>query len=298
MTAYADLQAAIDAINQGHVLRYLTKPWKPEDLTLALDEAVELVRMRRTIGELQARVMRGSEPLLLEGALRNVASQLDAPVARLEHGAEQVGDLLDAGLGSWEETGRARQLVEHAREAQRESERPVAELRDVVQRLERGQRLVPLVPSASCDVARVARAALHVARGALGPEVKLQLLLTDTPAAGIEAADLGQALLNVLTFASQHGEPSGGRLVHVSVGASAAFVEIVVGQPVGALPAEGLARLFDPHARVAGAARGVGLALARQLLERAGGSLHAESTPQGGLQYVLRIAAADPHPLG
>ena len=69
MTAYADLQAAVDAINQGHVFRYLTKPWRADELTSVLDQAVDLVRMRRTIAGLQARVLRGAEPLLLEGVL-------------------------------------------------------------------------------------------------------------------------------------------------------------------------------------------------------------------------------------
>ena len=31
-TGYADIKAVIDAINQGHVFRYLAKPWDPEEL--------------------------------------------------------------------------------------------------------------------------------------------------------------------------------------------------------------------------------------------------------------------------
>ena len=30
ITAYSDLQAAEDAINRGHVRRYMRKPWEPE----------------------------------------------------------------------------------------------------------------------------------------------------------------------------------------------------------------------------------------------------------------------------
>ena len=29
-TGYADIKAVIDAINEGHVFRYLGKPWEPE----------------------------------------------------------------------------------------------------------------------------------------------------------------------------------------------------------------------------------------------------------------------------
>jgi DNA-binding NtrC family response regulator len=38
-TGYADIKAVIDAINQGNVFRYITKPWDPEELLEALREA-------------------------------------------------------------------------------------------------------------------------------------------------------------------------------------------------------------------------------------------------------------------
>ena len=38
-TGYADIKTVIDAINQGNVYRYVTKPWDPEDLLTSLREA-------------------------------------------------------------------------------------------------------------------------------------------------------------------------------------------------------------------------------------------------------------------
>jgi response regulator RpfG family c-di-GMP phosphodiesterase len=38
-TGYADLEAIIAAINQGHVFQFLKKPWQPEDLEAAVREA-------------------------------------------------------------------------------------------------------------------------------------------------------------------------------------------------------------------------------------------------------------------
>lgn len=40
-TAYADIKAVIDAINQGNVYRYITKPLQPEDLLAVLKQAAE-----------------------------------------------------------------------------------------------------------------------------------------------------------------------------------------------------------------------------------------------------------------
>jgi DNA-binding NtrC family response regulator len=41
-TGYADINAVIDAINEGHVYRYVTKPWDPDELLKVLREASEL----------------------------------------------------------------------------------------------------------------------------------------------------------------------------------------------------------------------------------------------------------------
>src|SRR5262249_57194303 len=40
-TAYADIKAVTDAINQGSVYRYITKPFEPQDLQAVLRQAIE-----------------------------------------------------------------------------------------------------------------------------------------------------------------------------------------------------------------------------------------------------------------
>ncbi len=40
-TAYADLNAVTDAINQGNVYRYISKPWEPDELRTILRQAVD-----------------------------------------------------------------------------------------------------------------------------------------------------------------------------------------------------------------------------------------------------------------
>jgi DNA-binding NtrC family response regulator len=40
-TGYADIKAVIDAINQGQIYRFLTKPWDPDELCAVLHQACE-----------------------------------------------------------------------------------------------------------------------------------------------------------------------------------------------------------------------------------------------------------------
>lgn len=85
-TAYADIKAVVDAINQGSVFRYITKPWDPEELQLVVRQAVEqhdlIVERDRLMTELKETNQRLLEANRLKGAFIEVAShELNTPVA-------------------------------------------------------------------------------------------------------------------------------------------------------------------------------------------------------------------------
>lgn len=79
-TGYADLDSVIAAINQGHIFKFLKKPWQPEDLEDAVREAAaeydrlvdhadvmeklqtELRQLRERIGVLEQEVERLRKP--------------------------------------------------------------------------------------------------------------------------------------------------------------------------------------------------------------------------------------------
>ncbi|HEV3260869.1 MAG TPA: hybrid sensor histidine kinase/response regulator [Gemmataceae bacterium] len=56
-TGYADIKAVIDAINQGHVFRYITKPWDADELQTVLRQAAErfdlFAERKQLLAELQ-----------------------------------------------------------------------------------------------------------------------------------------------------------------------------------------------------------------------------------------------------
>jgi len=45
ITAYADIQASIAAVNQGRIFYYISKPWEPEELDLIVKRAAEQYRL-------------------------------------------------------------------------------------------------------------------------------------------------------------------------------------------------------------------------------------------------------------
>jgi signal transduction histidine kinase len=85
-TGYADIKAVIDAINEGNVFRYITKPWDPQEMVAVVRQAVEhhglIVERRALIGELQERNEQLQEADRLKKAFIQVAShELNTPVA-------------------------------------------------------------------------------------------------------------------------------------------------------------------------------------------------------------------------
>jgi response regulator RpfG family c-di-GMP phosphodiesterase len=62
-TGYADIKAVIDAINQGRIYRYLTKPWDPDELQAVLHQACaehdRFVERARLLSELRDYVQQG-----------------------------------------------------------------------------------------------------------------------------------------------------------------------------------------------------------------------------------------------
>jgi len=75
LTGQADLQTAIDAVNRGHIFRFLSKPCEPEVLRGCLDAALEQFRLRNVERDLLEQTVRGSIEVLADVlALSNPAA--------------------------------------------------------------------------------------------------------------------------------------------------------------------------------------------------------------------------------
>src|SRR6185295_13988430 len=84
LTAYTDLEVLIEAINHGHVYRYVTKPWDSKEVRGILQQAIErhhLVRENRRLEE-QLRQYTGYLNQELHGAFDFGAIVGDAPTLR------------------------------------------------------------------------------------------------------------------------------------------------------------------------------------------------------------------------
>jgi DNA-binding NtrC family response regulator len=92
-TGYADIKAVVDAVNQGQIYRYLTKPWDPDELRGVLQQACEqyerIAERRRLLVDLREYVAR-SQGLLKGSGQAEAAGAADALLERLDRAAERV----------------------------------------------------------------------------------------------------------------------------------------------------------------------------------------------------------------
>ena len=57
LTGYADINAVIDAINKGHVYKYISKPWDEEEMKKHIEKAYHIYTLRKERKELTDKLL-------------------------------------------------------------------------------------------------------------------------------------------------------------------------------------------------------------------------------------------------
>ena len=111
-----------------------------------------------------------------------------------------------------------------------------------------------------------------------------------------DAAALSQVVRILLDNAIKHTGP--GTQVRVSVAAVGRTAELRVADDGPGIPAADRARVFERFARLDSAraratgSSGLGLAIARAIVDRLGGTLELEEPEQPGASFVIRLPRA------
>ena len=90
LSGYTDLQSITDAINQGAIYKFLTKPWNDAELLELLDLAFAEFELGAENQRLQEELQRSN---------RQLAQALEAQGQRMSHG-EMALDVMHAAIGS------------------------------------------------------------------------------------------------------------------------------------------------------------------------------------------------------
>jgi signal transduction histidine kinase len=301
-TGYADIKAVIDAINQGNVYRYITKPWDPDDLQIVIRQAAEqydlLVERKRLLAELQEKnqeLLRANE--IKEAFIRVASHELRTPLTIL-YGLTQlalatpglVQPWLDWLRNSLKAGERLNRLVDQLTKMllAGQFERPLEK---------RPTELAPLLKQAAQDV----RPFVEQRKQELG--VKLE---ADLGTVNIEAAKIRDSvehlLLNAIKFTPDQGticlsarrKPNGDAEITIS--------DCGVGIDPKHLPHvfEPFFTSFDVSRHSSGQFEfgrrglGLGLSLVKAFVEMHGGRVEAKSEPGKGTTFTITLWADAP----
>lgn len=295
LTGHADMEAAIRAVNQGGVFRFLTKPCAPDALRTAIDDALEQHRVLSADRELMSSRMETLTAQLIHAERLATLGTMAASVAH------EMNNALTILVGA---IGEARQLSEAGEPVGTEV---IADLDSGYQRLLRyarsflGTARRQAAAVDTHDLGAIVRDASALLRD-LGVVRRVQLRL-DLPArplwVTVDRGEMEQVLVNLVkNSVDAISETKRPGEVLIRAFEEGGRVCITVRDDGPGMSAATVNRIFEPFftTKPAGVGTGLGLPLVVSLVERAGGAVEVDSKLGVGTTFALRfpVAAAQP----
>ncbi len=251
----------------------------------AIRDVTEQKRVESEIRRLAAEAKRANAAK--SDFLSRMSHELRTPLNAII-GFAQLLELDDLAAGQ-------RESVTHILGAGRHLLSLINEILDVAQ-IESGRVSMSIEPVA---VQSVIDAALNLVRPlAAERRVTIRTPGSDSPPVYVaaDAQRLLQIVLNLLGNAVKYNQPNG--VVEVAWSTDDTRVRIDIRDDGPGIAAEDLVQIFAPFERgtaLHGSAEGtgLGLAVARQLVEAMGGSVHAESAPAEGSTFTIELPRAE-----
>ncbi|WP_438021539.1 ATP-binding protein [Sorangium sp. So ce315] len=155
------------------------------------------------------------------------------------------------------------------------------------------------------DANRTVESALSLTRGQIIERAQIVKNLSEVPPVLMEDGRLGQVIVNLLVNAAQAIPKPSSKIeareqtVTVETRSDGETVEIAVTDTGAGIAEENLPRIWAPFFTTKGpeVGTGLGLSISREIIERAGGTIVAESPapgsdPPGGARFVISLPAA------
>jgi signal transduction histidine kinase len=304
-TGYADIQAVINAVNEGHIFRYILKPWDTVELEGIIRQAAEqydlLAERKRLIAELQAansQLLEANEELARAGRLKTafieVAShEFNTPIT-LVLGLTELLKLSNPARAD-DEREILRQITTSGRQLSRLVTNMLTLLRaeDFRRTLQRSPVELETLIQGVVDQVRP----FMTAR-----QLHLQLSLApDLGTFEIDADKISAVLVNLMTNAIKF-TPDHGRIELAADLVDKDEARIRVEDRGVGLEPQALRHLFQPFFTQFDPSRhssgdfgfnkrglGLGLSIAKQFVEMHGGQISAESLEGGGTRITVRL---------
>lgn len=294
LTAYSDMNAAVDAINRGGIRRYLKKPWVADELRAELRDALEVYQMKRELASLQLRVRESERVYALGVVAAGISHEIRNPISWIDQNLSHVQDelrKLATHMNSLALKARLAELDAALNDASAGVERLV----DIVRGMELSTRTGP-DGSELVDVSEVMRLTVRLVSAELRRSASIELDVAGAPKVQGSRTKLGQVVLNLMVNAIQalSGRPRKQNVISVRLRNEGAWVTLQVADNGPGVPETELDRVFEPfHTSVPGTGTGLGLAISRRIASELNGTLEVcRDERLGGACFSLRLPAS------
>ena len=294
ITAYSDLQAAEDAINRGHVRRYMRKPWEPEVLRAELRDAIDLYNLNTRVKQLEQRLLETERAYSLSVVASGLADELRNPVGWIRNNLTVIETSVTAATAALEEST---PNVTRARGTLAQVENAVIDARDGVKRIleltEEMAKAPEEVEAEIVDLADAVRVALRKAESSgLRGRALIEVATGVEPKVMATRTNIVQIALNLLANAIQRAASREGgqgivRVTTAMLGDRAVLDVSDNGPLIGADQMEAVFKPFGVGGRLQGA--GVGLAISKRIAEELGGDLEVSVADDKETRFRLTL---------
>ncbi len=94
LTGFTEVDDLIAAINTGKVHKYITKPWEPDDLRVAVHEALQKMELQRENERLAAELKIANEKLQMENTILRQEAEKEGYPKTIVHGSPEMENIL------------------------------------------------------------------------------------------------------------------------------------------------------------------------------------------------------------
>jgi two-component system response regulator PhcR len=309
ITAYADVEPILAAINEGLVARYVIKPWDRAELEQLLRWATEAWALGRESAALQRRLLENERLATLGSIVGAVIHDLNQPLIGLVMNGDRLIELADTvpllrrALGGEPIGANQRRtidsLIEELPEIADELKQSIQHVRNMTGELGQFLKQQPQQGvNPSTDPLAVMRHAMGVcqdiavrARGSIQYDGPAEL-----PRVAISSTDLTQVAINLVANAAHAlvaRDRSGGR-VTVFARAEGQLVRFEVKDEGVGMSPEVLARVGTPFFTTRKEGTGLGVAQCHRLIGKAGGTFRIDSQEGVGTIVSFTLPRSDP----
>jgi signal transduction histidine kinase len=314
LTAYGDLETVISAVNVGEIHRFLSKPWDPRDLKLAISEGLERHRLIQENRELLRRLDAQNIELrslneTLEARVAERTAQLEkahaelvqteklSAVGRLAAGVvHEVLNPLSVAAGRVEMVMLDPNLSEEHGGSLKIGREQIDQAIQILDNLRDFSRRRPSTRSAVDLSALVSHTMQLIAHETTRRSIEVIEKLEDAIEVQADQDHLAQVFLNLANNAVD-ALGSGGRLTvetHAVAEGEHRMVDAVFEDTGPGIPEEDLARIFDPFFTTKEDGTGLGLSICQSIVKGHGGEIRVASEVGKGTRFVVRLPEEAP----